>query len=497
MKNKCNKEATTKKVKSTYIVIVLLIVTITIVSSIAIYAWAKYSSFFGGNTEAQIAKWSFKLIDGNTQTTDEIDFVTTRTDQNTQVKQGQLAPGTSGEFEIGIDARGTETILEYNIELNLADKPTNLKFYLDSEKTTEILVEDNKLILEGFMSLEDVEEIRIEKIYWDWPYETGGTDEEKLANDIIDSEFLGKIMTMKIAVTGTQVLEETDNFLYLADVAQVGDYVNYNASSNGTKTFTSNDCIAGSSISATISTDDSFDTNAIAQWRILSIDTENKIVELVSVEPTPKTVTLTGGDGFVNGEIALNNIGAIYGQGKGATGGRCLSIKDIEAKSSYNPNTYPNEYSSTGYHGGTRSYTTGSFYKEIKDESGNVIGYENTKTTATEANPVIMTQTSYYYAPKNYFSDLTAYNMIFKKNSNVNTNKTAFWLASKSVSLRSTIANFRMRRIDNGRVDRNILCYSDGGNLGHTYSIMPVVSLTAKIKITGQDANGVWQLKVD
>lgn len=206
------------------IIIVLLILIITVSSCIGIFAWAKYTSSISGTATGQVAKWSFKLVDGVTETTDVIDFPITRTDNNTSVAKGRLAPGTYGQFEIGIDASGTETYVQYTIKAELNNKPRNLKFYSDSEKTKEIEVVDNVLSIEGFMSLEDVNEVRTETIYWDWKYETGGTDTEIGQNDIKDKEDSGKLMTMQIAVTGTEVLEAVQSGVQLGTL-NLGDYV--------------------------------------------------------------------------------------------------------------------------------------------------------------------------------------------------------------------------------------------------------------------------------
>lgn len=200
------------------IIIVLLILTIAVSSFIGIFAWAKYTSSIKGTTTAQVAKWSFKLVDGITETTDVIDFAITRTDGYGKVAEGRLAPGTFGKFEMGIDARGTETILEYSINIELQNKPTYLKLYLDEAKTKEISVEDNKFQVKGFMSLEDVKEIRTETIYWDWPYENG--------DDVTDTSDSGKTVTMKISVTGYEVLEEptVESGIKLGTL-NIGDYV--------------------------------------------------------------------------------------------------------------------------------------------------------------------------------------------------------------------------------------------------------------------------------
>ena len=253
MNNNQHKQKTSKTSAWSNLLIIMLIAIIMVTSSIGIFAWAKYTTAINGSATAQVAKWSFKLVDGITETSDVIDFAFTRTDGYGKVAEGKLAPGTFGEFQIGLDARGTETILEYTIDVDLENKPTNLKLYSDSAKTKEIAVANNAFSIKGFMSLEDVKDIKIVTVYWDWPYETGAGN-EVVENDVIDTEDASKTVLMEISVTGTEVLEESageepETLQRLADVVEVGDYVNYDASSNGVKTFTSSDCLAGSSIS--------------------------------------------------------------------------------------------------------------------------------------------------------------------------------------------------------------------------------------------------------
>lgn len=71
--------------------IIILIVIITTIMSIG-FAYAKYKTTLQGETNTKIAKWSFKVIDGNSQTVDVLDFPITRTDNNSDVQQGNIAP---------------------------------------------------------------------------------------------------------------------------------------------------------------------------------------------------------------------------------------------------------------------------------------------------------------------------------------------------------------------------------------------------------------------
>ncbi|MBE5806169.1 MAG: hypothetical protein E7313_05615 [Clostridiales bacterium] len=218
-----------KKHIASNILIILLVLIILASISIGLYSWAKYQTTIKGTATGETAKWSFKVIDGNT-TTQNIDFPITRTDTNSSVVTGKLAPGTYGELKIGIDATGTETALTYIIEATMENKPTNLKFYRNVEKTWEIPVKDNKLVINGCINLSDAK-VREQKIYWDWPLETGRTKEEVDANDKLDSNSMGNTMVMNVAVTGTQEMEAP--LIGKITPTNYGDSVNYTVNVDG------------------------------------------------------------------------------------------------------------------------------------------------------------------------------------------------------------------------------------------------------------------------
>lgn len=83
------------------------IILISIVSIIALagFAYARYITRINGNAQAKIAKWSFdSKILNSAQTREVSDFSITRTDNKGDVDSSTIAPGTSGEFIIEIDA---------------------------------------------------------------------------------------------------------------------------------------------------------------------------------------------------------------------------------------------------------------------------------------------------------------------------------------------------------------------------------------------------------
>lgn len=76
------------------LVVITLIAIIIVSSAIGLYAWAKYTNTFKGEATAQVAKWHFdvKNANGESVSTGDINFPITRTDNNTTVAEGNLAP---------------------------------------------------------------------------------------------------------------------------------------------------------------------------------------------------------------------------------------------------------------------------------------------------------------------------------------------------------------------------------------------------------------------
>ena len=293
---------------------------------------------------------------------------------------------------------------------------------------------------------------------------------------------------MTIKVTGTQRNPASlePGVERLADVANIGDYVNYDANTGLVTplTYTTEESVTGHS---TVSTYSSSDT---VKWRVLSVDKDSGKVELIAARNL-KTLYLKGKEGYINSENILNDIGAIYGQGKGAVGGRSVNIGDIEKYSSYDPYTYSNGYSSTGKYGGTRTYTSGTF---IKGE-GVTGGVEDTSDTrlvkASRNNPVTVTLTYYdYSSPSNYFENKLAYNVLLSDRGN-------FWLASRCINSNLSYGLFNVSYACHDRVGNRDLFNSFGTDITSNNDVVPIVSLESDIPVDGKDTSGAWKLKIE
>jgi len=500
MKNQNDNQVQKRSIGSN-VLIVILILIILATSAFGIFAWARYQTTVEGEGTAQVAQWNFKVT-GDTTQTEQVVFAVTRDDGNTTVAEGMLAPGTSGKIEMAIDVTGTQTDLIYTISGSTEDMPRNLKLYSDAARTQEIIVVGQQFSKGNYLKLADIgtgEKIIPETIYWAWPFETGATKDDIDFNNKIDTEDMGKAMTMAIKVEGKQLNAAP----VLADLVQVGDYVGYNASSNGEYTFTSENQLDGTTISGTISTNDTFNSAAKAQWRVLSVDKQTKKVELMSVEPTSQIVTLVGADGFKNAETVLNNISKIYSNGKGANveAGRSIKVADLEQYSTYDKNQYKNTlinimYGDTKFYNQTSNGKNQNFFTEIKDAEGNVIGYNDTLTEATQENAVEITQTYYIFNSANYIKNSKIYNMLFMSTTDETVAKPGYWLASRCTHLASDYCSFGVNTIHKKGLGSYGPYHSDGRINEVKYSVVPVVTLNDNIQTTGQ-VDGVWQLKVN
>lgn len=190
-----------------YKILVLSITAVLVISLLAITSYAKYITTINAEGRAQVGKWSFKVNESDNKNIGEINLGRKSYTAET-IANGEIAPGTSGEFAIKVDATGTKTGVNYTIEFsNIQNKPTNLYFKIGEEKYYDF----NKLstALAGKIDANDPQKVKEINIGWAWDYETennGGIS----TNDEIDTEDgkTANLFSFDIAVTGTQVLPQ-------------------------------------------------------------------------------------------------------------------------------------------------------------------------------------------------------------------------------------------------------------------------------------------------
>ena len=189
--------------KKKRIVYILIIVIISVISFFIGLVFNKYNTAIKGEGLADIATWNFK-VNGKKEEIQSIDLVSTINDET--ILGSKLAPGTSGSFDIVIDATETEVGIKYNIiSIEETNKPHNLKFKYEEKEYNTLKELQEKMC--GTINANDENKVRILKILWKWNHETGSTAEEINANNLLDTEDAQNIQNYKftICVSGEQI----------------------------------------------------------------------------------------------------------------------------------------------------------------------------------------------------------------------------------------------------------------------------------------------------
>ncbi len=193
--------------KSKKIFLVIAVLSSTILSFIGGQSYSKYVSSVRGDGMAEVATWSFR-VNGQEEVVQTIPLVSTANDNG--ILDHKIAPGTSGSFNIMIDATGAEVGIDYQIKfVNETNKPTNLKFiYQNLRYNTTAELEE---VLSGTIHANDTNKTIVLTIGWEWEYQKGDSDIEVERNDAQDTQDAKNIAnyTFDIIVSGTQVIPQT------------------------------------------------------------------------------------------------------------------------------------------------------------------------------------------------------------------------------------------------------------------------------------------------
>ena len=193
-----------KKKKMALLVICVLLAII--LSFMIGKTFSKYISEVKGTGTAEIANWVFK-VNGKEDVVQNVNLLSTF--NNDTLINNKVAPGTSGSFNIVVDATGSEVGVDYVIQfLNESEKPQNLIFIYDDKQYATI--QELEKDLSGTINANDENKTRIVTINWEWQYETGENENEIHQNDIIDTNNAKQLenYTFDIYVTGTQVMPQ-------------------------------------------------------------------------------------------------------------------------------------------------------------------------------------------------------------------------------------------------------------------------------------------------
>lgn len=190
---------------------------------------AKYSSTASETAQPTVAKWSFNVENANIATANTFTFTpfaanaikdSNGTSEETDVKSGSIAPGTSGSFEINLE-NTSEVTARYAVAFAV-EGPENynpLKFALSNDANTQWVNADQISTLNiaasdetklGFGEANN--KTASVTIYWKWDFEQDANADAstKAANDAKDVAFIDAVNTTPVKVTATVTAEQVD-----------------------------------------------------------------------------------------------------------------------------------------------------------------------------------------------------------------------------------------------------------------------------------------------
>lgn len=424
---------------------------------------------------------------------------------------------------LGVNDTGKFLILELeNLEGVTLNYGEDYEKYKANDYTNLTDLTDIYIINENSHNIFYVEGIRVKendetKMYYT-DYTEGDTEK-------VDVKTLGNWHEETITEEGKEVTIVTNGVAQL----KVGDYVNYDPTNGGqiTTTYTSpqgthhesaeavQEDISENMVEGNGYENQTFNVLADTRgWRVLGVDSDTNKILLISADivrtTNNKLFSLRGLTGYEWGIKELNDICAIYGEGKGASEARSITVDDINKITGYDPEM-ANCFAGKPYeYGNEMTYTRkgNNITYESKNGRGTIIGSyfryyditnENWKILADDES-VKLTSRAYAYYPTTLTENDSEnggeagiaknskeYEMLFL---NTSEGQSYYWLASNAISTdagETEMPNFSMRWVYDEAVGGGYLFDSSSGLQTFSFGVRPIVSLNADIAILQQE----------
>ena len=361
------------------------------------------------------------------------------------------------------------------------------------------------------------------------PFENEGTysirDKETVDKSLVEAE--GEI---KIAVAGKELTIENDangkivgieiledgltkkEFEEIANKLSVGQYVNYQPTSG----------IVSTLPSKTGTTSQQLITDKSIKWRILNIDeSTGKVMLTTDGIIESNKVTIQGATGYLYGASELNRIcEKLYSNTTKGIIARSMTIEDLDKACGYTPSTdllryawYPSDTSDadlkdvvSGGHTYTAKKHQADLATEVEyprfynwdDKSGVTHQSTNEKDyieLKSKDEPVLITRTIRWYNPSS--ANATIGDMIKGDETNRG------WLASSQVHMyyKYSLVSYGLYAVFSTNVGESYSVSSDGNIYSPSYSLWPIVSISAKLldigntSTDGASASTAWNIK--
>lgn len=193
----------------TKILVLIIICIILLIVYKIIHIYAVFQSDVSGDARFTNGAWHILVNETEISTAQEksftIDQINLENSQN--VKEGKLAPGTTGNFKIAIDPQNTNVSIRYDISLNsqgLTNKNIKIR-NITKENSDEGLINTGDGIYTGIITLEEIRNNKIDniKVEIEWLNSEDNNNEDTELGSIYDSTF-----SIPITIKFTQYLGE-------------------------------------------------------------------------------------------------------------------------------------------------------------------------------------------------------------------------------------------------------------------------------------------------
>ena len=191
------------------IIILVCMCSILILIYEIVHIYAIFYSEVTGNVEMKNGKWVIEINGTEISKGVQKDFVIDQIniDQSEHVKEGKLAPGLSGNFEIQIKPKNTDVSVKYEISLNeenLKNSSLKIKSISETEYNNE-LIRTEKNTYTAIIPLEKIKQgvtnsIKVE-VEWE-------NQEENNEEDTKDGNKYQSVLEIPISVRVSQYLGE-------------------------------------------------------------------------------------------------------------------------------------------------------------------------------------------------------------------------------------------------------------------------------------------------
>lgn len=199
-----------KKNKNLIKILALIIICIILLIVYKIiHIYAVFQSDVSGDARFANGVWHILVNETEISTAQEksftIDQINLENSQN--VKEGKLAPGTTGNFKIAIDPQNTNVSIRYDISLNsqgLTNKNIKIR-NITKENSDEGLINTGDGIYTGIITLEEIRNNKIDniKVEIEWLNSEDNNNEDTELGSTYDSTF-----SIPITIKFTQYLGE-------------------------------------------------------------------------------------------------------------------------------------------------------------------------------------------------------------------------------------------------------------------------------------------------